>query len=63
MRHLQAGLMIGGVWLVIVLIAISIVVLLSVFFGTALAVAILATTIVVIAGAAFIDWYSERRTH
>jgi len=60
-KHLEAGLVIGGVWAVIVVVACAILVVLNWLVGTALAVAILATTIIIILGASFIDWYTERK--
>lgn len=61
MKHLEAGLIIGGAWAVIVILVSAIVMVLNTLVGTAFAMAIVATTIIVIAGASFIDWYTERR--
>ena len=61
MKHIEAGLIVGGAWAVIVILAAAIVLVLNQLVGTGFAVAIVATTIIVIVGASFIDWYTERK--
>ena len=61
MRHLEAGLIVGAIWMVVILIAIGLIAFLGWLMGSAVAMAILATTIIIILGASFIDWYSERK--
>jgi len=60
-RHLEAGLIVGAIWMVVILIAIGLIAFLGWLMGSAVAMAILATTIIIILGASFIDWYSERK--
>jgi hypothetical protein len=60
-KHLEAGLIVGVAWVVILVLAVGIITVLNWLFGTALAVAILATTVIIIVGASFIDWYTERK--
>jgi len=61
MRHLEAGLVVGAIWMVVILIVIGLIAFLGWLMGSAVAMAILATTIIIILGASFIDWYSERK--
>jgi fatty acid desaturase len=60
-RHLEAGLIVGAIWMVVILIAIGLIAFLGWLMGSVVAMAILATTIIIILGASFIDWYSERK--
>jgi len=61
MKHIQAGLIVGGIWFVVVAAAVSLTAILSLMMGTAIAASIVAITIVIIVGASFIDWYTERK--
>lgn len=61
MKHLEAGLVVGGLWAATVILASVIVLVLGQLVGTAFAVAIVATTIIVVAVATIVDWYTERR--
>ena len=61
MKHIQAGLIVGVIWFVVVAGAISLTALLSLLLGTAIAASVVAVTIIVIVGASFIDWYTERK--
>ena len=61
MKHIQAGLIVGVIWFVVVAGAISLTALLSLLLGTAIAASVVAVTIIIIVGASFIDWYTERK--
>lgn len=61
MRHLEVGIVIGLIWAGILIIAAGVMAVLNLFFGAGVAVAIVTTTVILIAGASFIDWYTERR--
>jgi len=60
-KHIQAGLIVGVIWFVVVAGAISLTALLSLLLGTAIAASVVAVTIIIIVGASFIDWYTERK--
>jgi Mg/Co/Ni transporter MgtE len=59
-KHLEAGLIVGGAWAVIVVVAVGLINILNWLVGTGFTVAIFATTVIVIGVASFIDWKTER---
>ena len=61
MKHVQAGLIVGAIWFIVVAVAVSLTAVLSLMMGTAIAASVVVTTIMIIVGASFIDWYTERR--
>jgi len=60
-KHIQAGLIVGAIWFVVVAAAVSLTAILSIMLGTAIAASVVAVTIIIIVGASFIDWYTERK--
>jgi hypothetical protein len=59
-RHLEAGLLIGAAWALVVTVTSVLALLVNMLIGTAFTVAIFATTIIVIGVAALIDWKTEK---
>lgn len=61
MRHLEVGIVVGIIAAGCMIMAAGLMAVLNWIFGAGVAVAIVATTVILIVIASFIDWYSERR--